>query len=380
MNVPRDPTAVKRVMIMAAGTGGHIFPGLAIAQCMRGRGWDCSWLGTLHGMERDLVPRHAIPMESLDFSGMRGKGLRHSVTGAFKLVASFWRCFQILKRVRPDVVVGMGGYVTLPGGLMARLLGIPLVLVNADAALLLSTKLLMPCADRVLLGLPMSTNAAPSVAPVSDTSTKHAKLCVTGNPIREDICQLPDPASRFSGRTGPLRIMVVGGSLGAMILNTTVPAALALLSKEQRPVVTHQSGKKHMAALTSAYAAAGVEAEIVDFIDNMPQRYATVDLVICRAGAITVSELTAAGVASLLVPFMASSTTHQRQNASWMTQHHAAIDLPQTEMTAHKLASIITTLTRDKCLEMAQAAYTLGQRQATAQIADVLEQSVRKLV
>jgi len=379
MKLPTDRPSAKRIMIMAAGTGGHIFPGLAIAQFMRGRGWECSWLGTLQGMERDLVPRHAIPMESLDFSGMRGKGWRHSVVGAFKLVASFWRSFQILNQVRPDLVVGMGGYVTLPGGLMARLLGIPLVLVNADAALLLSTKLLMPCADRVLLGLPLTTTDASS-ATTPHSAAKFAKLCVTGNPIREAICQLPDPVRRFSGRTGPLRLLVVGGSLGAMVLNTIVPAALALLPKEQRPVVTHQSGKKHIAALISAYAAVGVEAEILDFIDDMPQRYATADLVICRAGAITVSELTAAGVASLLVPFMASSTTHQSQNAAWMTQHHAAIDFPQTEMTAHKLASIIANLTRDECLKMAQAAYTLGQRQATAQIADVLEQLVRKSV
>ena len=364
-----------RVMVMAAGTGGHIFPGLAIAQCMRERGWEVSWLGTLRGMERDLVPRQGIPMESLDFSGMRGKGWRHSLTGAVRLVASFWQCRQILRRIRPDVIVGMGGYVTLPGGVMARLLGIPLVLVNADAALLLSTKLLMPCADRVLLGLPIADATTDHSATANAVS---AKIQVTGNPIRTEICQLPEPASRFAGRTGPLRLLVVGGSLGAMVLNRTVPAALALIPEEQRPVVTHQSGKQHMAALSAAYDAAGVKAEIRDFIDDMPQRYAAADLVICRAGAITVSELTAAGVASVLVPFMASSTTHQSQNAQWMARQQAAVYMAQTELTAPELARLISELTREKCLKMAQAAYTLGQRQATTQIAEVLEQLVRK--
>ncbi|EJN06856.1 undecaprenyldiphospho-muramoylpentapeptide beta-N-acetylglucosaminyltransferase, partial [Herbaspirillum sp. YR522] len=299
-------SASRKLMIMAAGTGGHIFPGLAIAETMRARGWQVSWLGTSHGMERELVPRHGVEMDTIVFSGLRGKGLMHTVKGAWRLATSFVRCFNILGRRNPDVVLGMGGYVTVPGGAMARLRGKPLVLVNADAALLLSNKTLTPLADRVLFGFPADFGAAA------------AKAEVTGNPVRREITSLAPPATRYAGHGGPLRILVVGGSLGAKVLNDNVPAALARLPVQARPVVTHQSGKQHIAALTSAYEAAGVQAEVVDFIDDMPRRYAEADLVICRAGAITVSELTAAGVASVLVPLAVSTTSHQIDNAKWM--------------------------------------------------------------
>jgi UDP-N-acetylglucosamine--N-acetylmuramyl-(pentapeptide) pyrophosphoryl-undecaprenol N-acetylglucosamine transferase len=350
---------MKKIMIMAAGTGGHIFPGLAIAKTLQERGWEVSWLGTKQGMEGEIVAKNNIAMDALDFSGMRGKGWRHSVTGAMKLLVSFWRCFQFLGQRKPDVVLGMGGYVTVPGGLMARLRGIPLVLVNADAAMLLSTKLLARFAQHVLLGFPAD-------AGVINTQ-------VTGNPVRQEITALPKPTERFQHRTGPLRILVVGGSLGAKVLNDTLPAALAMLPNEMRPVVTHQSGKQHIDVLQAAYKKAQVEAEVIAFIDDMPDRYAVVDLVICRAGAITVSELTAAGVASILVPLMASSTTHQSDNARWMAEQHAAIHLPQNEMSAEKLAKMLSAMTRADCLALAERAYQLGQRQANEVIADVLE-------
>jgi UDP-N-acetylglucosamine--N-acetylmuramyl-(pentapeptide) pyrophosphoryl-undecaprenol N-acetylglucosamine transferase len=351
----------KRIMIMAAGTGGHIFPGLAIASTLQQRGWQVSWLGTAHGMEGELVAKSQIPMDKLDFAGMRGKGLQHSVTGAWKLLASFWRCFAILGQRKPDVVLGMGGYVTVPGGLMARLRGVPLVLINADAALLLSNKFLSRFAQRVLFGFPADFGAAA------------AKAQVTGNPVRAEIAQLASPAQRFAGRSGPLNLLVVGGSLGARILNETVPAALAALPPEQRPVVTHQSGKQHIASLQEAYDKAQVKAEVLAFIDDMPSRYAAADLVICRAGAITVSELTAAGVASVLVPFMASSTTHQSNNAQWMAEQKAALHLPQRDLTVEKLRQLIQGLTRNDCLQLAEAAYRLGQREANQAIAQVLE-------
>jgi len=356
----------KRIMIMAAGTGGHIFPGLAIAKTLQERGWEVSWLGTTHGMEGDIVAKNHIAMDALDFSGMRGKGWSHSVTGALKLALSFWRCFQVLGQRKPDIVLGMGGYVTVPGGLMARLRGIPLVLVNADAALLLSTKLLARFAQRVLFGFPTDFGAAAN------------KEKVTGNPVRQEICSLPNPAERFAGRAGPLRILVMGGSLGAKILNETLPVALAMLPTELRPVVTHQSGKQHVDALQAAYKKAQVEAEVVAFIDDIPDRYADADLVICRAGAITVSELTAAGVASILVPLMASSTTHQSNNARWMAQQNAAIHLPQNEMTVEKLADMLSTMQRSDCLALAETAYQLGQRQANEVIADVLEEVIKR--
>ncbi|MGI4847601.1 MAG: undecaprenyldiphospho-muramoylpentapeptide beta-N-acetylglucosaminyltransferase [Janthinobacterium lividum] len=357
--------AGKRLMVMAAGTGGHIYPGLAIAATMQARGWTVSWLGTSRGMERELVPRHGIELDSLDFTGMRGKGLRHTLGGAFRLTFSFARCLAIMARRKPDIVLGMGGYVTVPGGLMARLRGIPLVLVNADAALLLSNKTLIPLARRVLFGFPAEFGAAAG------------KATVTGNPVRAGIMALPLPAPRYGQHSGALRLLVIGGSLGAKVLNDTLPAALALMAPAQRPVVVHQSGKQHIDALRSAYQEAGVQAELVDFIDDMASRYEQADLVLCRAGAITVSELTAAGIASVLVPLVASTTSHQRDNARWMAAQGAAVHLPQTEMTAQGLATLLAGMTRERCLAMAEAAYSQGRRDANSAIAGILEQLAR---
>jgi UDP-N-acetylglucosamine--N-acetylmuramyl-(pentapeptide) pyrophosphoryl-undecaprenol N-acetylglucosamine transferase len=357
---------MKRLMIMAAGTGGHIFPGLAIAQTMQARGWQVTWLGTMHGMERDLVPKHKIEMDSIDFAGLRGKGLAHTARGALKMVAGFASCFNILGRRKPDVVLGMGGYVTVPGGMMAKLRGVPLVLVNADAALLLSNKTLAPLAKRVLFGFP------------ADFGNAADKALVTGNPVRKEIIALPYPAQRYAGRTGPLRLLVVGGSLGAKVLNESLPAALAHIPAEARPIVTHQSGKQHIDTLRTAYSNAHVNAEVVDFIDDMPRRYAEADLVICRAGAITVSELTAAGVPSVLVPLVASTTSHQRDNAQWMANQKAAIHLPQSELNPGRLAQLLQSLTRDTCLTMAEAAHSIGRRQANETIANVLEELTQR--
>ncbi|MES2024704.1 MAG: undecaprenyldiphospho-muramoylpentapeptide beta-N-acetylglucosaminyltransferase [Pseudomonadota bacterium] len=356
---------MKKLLIMAAGTGGHIFPGLAIAETMKARGWQVTWLGTEHGMERDLVPKSGIEMDTIAFAGLRGKGLLHTVKGVFRLIASFGTCFSILARRNPDVVLGMGGYVTVPGGWMAKLRSVPLALLNADAALLLSNKTLTPIAQRVLFGFP------------ADFGSAADKALVTGNPVRKEITALTPPAERYAQHTGALKVLVVGGSLGAKALNDALPAALALLPLEQRPVITHQSGKKNIDALRSNYAQANVDAEVVDFIDDMPRRYAEADLVICRAGAITVSELTAAGVASVLVPLLVSTTTHQRDNALWMEQQEAAIHLPQSELSAQGLAELLQNMTREKCKQMAEAAYANGRRDANAAIADVLEKLVK---
>ena len=353
---------MKRLLIMAAGTGGHIFPGLAIAQTMQARGWQVSWLGTMHGMERDIVPKHRIEMDSIDFAGVRGKGLMHTVRGMFKMVGAFASCFSIIGRRKPSVVLGMGGYVTVPGGIMAKARGVPLVLVNADAALLLSNKTLAPVAERVLFGFPADFGSAAS------------KALVTGNPVRKEIIEVPPPAQRYAARTGPLRLLVVGGSLGAKVLNECLPAALARIPADARPIVTHQSGKQHIDALRKAYAEAQVQAEVVDFIDDMPRRYAEADLVICRAGAITVSELTAAGVASVLVPLVASTTSHQRDNAQWMANQKAAVHLPQGELNPERMAQLLQSLTREECRTMAEAAHGIGRRQANEAIANVLEE------
>ena len=353
---------MKRLLIMAAGTGGHIFPGLAIAQTMKARGWIVSWLGTRHGMEGSIVPKHGVEMDTIDFAGIRGKGLLHAAKGGIRLMMSVLSCISILGKRKPDVVLGMGGYVTVPGGMAARLRGIPLALINADAALLLSNRALASSARRVLFGFPGDFGAAAG------------KAEVTGNPVRAEIMAIRPPEERFAGRDGSLRLLVVGGSLGAKVLNDVMPAAFALIPNNLRPQVVHQSGRQHIDALKAAYAAAGVEAEVLDFIDDMDRRYEEADLVLCRAGAITVSELTVAGVASVLVPFVVSSTSHQRDNARFMGSHGAAVHLPQEELTPARIAALLTSLTRERCYEMAKAARAIGRRDANEKIALVLEQ------
>jgi UDP-N-acetylglucosamine--N-acetylmuramyl-(pentapeptide) pyrophosphoryl-undecaprenol N-acetylglucosamine transferase len=355
-------TQNKHLLIMAAGTGGHIFPGLAIAAEMQARGWSVSWLGTKTGMEGAIVAKQGIPMDQLDFTGLRGKGLKHSITGAFKLLASFFSCIDIVRRRRPDVVLGMGGYVTVPGGVSSALMGKPVVLMNADAPLLLSNKTLKPFAKKLMFGLP------------SNAPMQEQKFVFTGNPIRREICELELPQARYVQHQGVLKVLVVGGSLGARVLNEVVPDALALIPAEQRPIVTQQSGKQHVNDLRQRYAKNGVQAEVVDFIDDMPRRYAEADLVICRAGAITVSELTAAGVASVLVPLVASSTSHQKANAEWLSDAGGAIHLPQAELNAARLAELIQGMNRERCLQLASAAYQVGRRDASAAIATILEE------
>ena len=356
---------MSHLVIMAAGTGGHIIPGLAVAREMQGRGWSVSWLGTTHGMENRLVPPAGIVLDTISFSGLRGKGLLHTLTGSVRLLKAFWDCLRHLRRRGADAVLGMGGYVCFPGGLMAALLNRPLLLVNADAALLMSNRALLPVADRVAFGF----------AGAAAAKTKHA--VVTGNPVRPEIEALPEPAARYAGRAGRLRLLVVGGSLGARVLNETLPKALALLGSAQRPQVIHQAGAADADAVRAAYAAAGIDAEVLPFIDDMPQRLAACDLMVCRAGAITVSELCAAGVPAILVPLVVSTTAHQRDNAAWMAQHGAALHLPQAELTPTRLAEMLRGLDRPRLLEMATQARRLARPHAAARVADEIEGLVR---
>jgi UDP-N-acetylglucosamine--N-acetylmuramyl-(pentapeptide) pyrophosphoryl-undecaprenol N-acetylglucosamine transferase len=349
------------LVIMAAGTGGHIIPGLAVAREMKARGWTVSWLGTTTGMESQLVPKAGLPLDAIGFSGLRGKGAFGWVRGLFQLQKAFWASHAILRRRAADVVLGMGGYVCFPGGLMARVLNKPLMLVNADAELLLSNKWLLPVAQRVAFGFDGPAAAA----------TRQA--VVTGNPVRAEIEALPAPDKRFARRQGPLRLLVVGGSLGARVLNDTVPAALALLPPGQRPQVTHQTGNAHHADVKSAYADAGVEAEVLPFIDDMAAQLSRCDLMLCRAGAITVSELCAAGVPSLLVPLIVSTTSHQRDNAQWLAGQGAALHLPQAELSAQRLADELAGLTRERLLAMAVKARALARPKAAARVGDELE-------
>jgi UDP-N-acetylglucosamine--N-acetylmuramyl-(pentapeptide) pyrophosphoryl-undecaprenol N-acetylglucosamine transferase len=352
---------MSHLVIMAAGTGGHVIPGLAVAREMQQRGWSVSWLGTPQGMENKLVPPSGIPLDRIGFSGLRGKGLLHTLTGGLRLLKAFWECLSILRRRGADAVLGMGGYVCFPGGLMASLLSKPLVLVNADASLLMSNKALLPVADRVAFGFD------------GEAARRTKQGVVTGNPVRAEIESLPAPAERFAARSGALQLLVVGGSLGAKVLNDTLPAALKQMPVEQRPRITHQTGSAHIDAVRQAYRDAGVEAEALPFIDDMAARLAACDLIVCRAGAVTVSELCAAGVPSVLVPLIVSTTSHQRDNAEFMAAHGAALHQPQPDLTPQGLATLLAGLTRPALLQMAEKARALSRPHAAARVADEIE-------
>lgn len=358
---------MSHLVIMAAGTGGHVIPGLAVAQEMLHRGWTVSWLGTREGMENRLVPSQGIVLDAIGFSGLRGKGLLHMLTGGVRLLKAFGECLGILRKRGANAVLGMGGYVCFPGGLMASLLGKPLLLVNADASMLLSNRALLPVADRVAFGFDGAAAAR----------TKRA--IVTGNPVRAEIEALPAPAERYAGRGGPLNLLVVGGSLGARVLNETLPKAIARIDPAHRPRVLHQTGATNRDAVREAYAAAGVTegVEVVAFIDDMAAQLAACDVMLCRAGAVTVSELCAAGVPALLVPLIVSTTSHQRDNALFMAQHGAALHLPQAELTPETLADTLQGLERPALLAMAEKARALGRPRAAARVADEIERLVK---
>ena len=324
----------RHLVVMAAGTGGHVMPGLAVAREVLSRGWTVSWLGTRTGMENRLVPPSGIPLDTINFAGVRGKGLLGTFKGLMQLASAFGACRHILRTRNASAVLGMGGYVCVPGGKVARRMRKPLVLVNADAALLLSNKSLLSSCDRIAFGFD------------GDDARKTPKALVTGNPVRAEIEAIAPPAERFAQRAGPLRVLLVGGSLGARVLNEMLPLALKLIPKNERPRVTHQTGEKNWESVQAEYHARGIEAEVVPFIDDMPRRLADCDLIVCRAGAITVSELCAAGVAAILVPLVISTTSHQRDNALYMAERGAARHLPQTELTPERLAAELRAATR----------------------------------
>ncbi|MCC7325901.1 MAG: undecaprenyldiphospho-muramoylpentapeptide beta-N-acetylglucosaminyltransferase [Burkholderiales bacterium] len=348
------------VMITTGGTGGHVFPGLAVAARLAARGAHVFWLGTRDGIESKLVPQHGVDFEGLSFRGVRGKGLRTLLVGPWALLAACIAARTIIRRRLPDVVLGFGGFASFPGGLMGTAAGKPLVLHDANAVAGLATRILAYGADRILLGFPQAL------------AGRHAKRVEwVGNPLREAICALPSPEERFAGRTGPLRLLVVGGSLGAQALNQQVPAAVAAIEPRLRPSIVHQSGAAHIAALRDAYASRGVEAECAAFIDDMAARYAWADFVICRGGALTISELAAVGLGAIVVPLPGAIADEQSANAKFLVDAGAALLLPQADLTAGRLAEALRTLDRVRALAMAQAAYALGKRDAAARVADV---------
>jgi UDP-N-acetylglucosamine--N-acetylmuramyl-(pentapeptide) pyrophosphoryl-undecaprenol N-acetylglucosamine transferase len=353
----------RTIMIMAGGTGGHVIPGLAVAAEMQRRAWKVVWLGHPQGMEAGLTSKNNIPMQPVIFSGFRGKGLVAQALMPLNILRAFWQSIQALREVKPHVVLGMGGYIALPGGMMASLLGKPLIVHEQNSVAGLTNKILAGLADRCL-------NAFPN-------SLKNAEW--VGNPIRANLLDVSAPLERYSNRQGPLQLSVVGGSLGAAALNNLVPKALALIPKEIRPLVTHQSGKGNLANLQKAYSDAGVDAQCVEFIDDMQSVYSQSDLLVCRAGAMTVCEIAAVGVASLLVPFPSAVDDHQTTNARFLVDAKAGLLMHQRDLTPDRLAEVISKLSRESLLTMAVNARQLAKPEATRAVADVCEAVALKL-
>ena len=362
------PLAPSRcILIMAGGTGGHVFPALAVADYLKQRDWKVVWLGTCAGMEARLVPEKGYEMAWVKFAGMRGKGVLRWAALPLLLLLAMWQSAAAIFRVRPDVVLGMGGFTAFPGGLMASLLAKPLVIHEQNSVAGLTNRVLACLADRVLVAFPSAFNN-PGDKPLG---CRKPAFDWCGNPVRADIAALPAPEQRMAGRQGKLRLLVVGGSLGAAALNDAVPQALALIAEAERPEVIHQSGTRNLEKLRANYAAAGVAADARAFIDDMAQMYAWCDVIVCRAGALTLAEITAAGVASVLVPYPHAVDDHQTGNARFLSENGAAVLLPQTELNAEKLAELLHGFTREKLLAMAQAAKKLAKPEATADVARV---------
>src|SRR5471032_3412292 len=351
------------LMVMAGGTGGHVFPGLAVAHWMQARGWRVVWLGNASGMEAMLVPKHGIAMEYVRFGGVRGKGIKTKLMLPVNLLRACSQSLHALRKVKPDVVLGMGGYITFPAGLMSKLSGTPLVLHEQNSIAGLANKVLAHVAKRVLVAFP---NALPNAE-------------WTGNPIRAELSEALPPKERYAARNvdadGRLNVLVVGGSLGAAALNETVPKALALLDPATRPRVVHQEGAKHIDALKANYATAGLSADdhvqLVPFIDDMASAYAAADLVICRSGAMTVSEISAVGVAAFFVPFPYAVDDHQTTNAAFLADNGAALVVQQRDLSAEKLADWLRSQTRESLAEMAERSRSLAKPDATEQVAQI---------
>ncbi len=351
----------RTIMIMAGGTGGHVMPGLAVAAEMRARDWRVVWLGNPSGMEATLVPKHGIAMQWVRIGGVRGKGLATRLLLPLRLLGAFRDSIRALRATRPAVVLGMGGYVAFPGGMMASLLRRPLVIHEQNSVAGLTNRLLARLADRVLEAFPGALPGA---------------QC-TGNPLRAAMLREDAPQARYGGRSGPLRLLVVGGSLGAQALNDAVPQALALMPAQSRPQVVHQSGRGRREALEARYRELGVAATVLEFIDDMAGAYQEADLLVCRAGAMTVAEIAAIGIASVLVPYPHAVDDHQTGNARFLSEQGAAVLLPQPELTPARLAALLEGLDRPALAVMAARARALARPDAAQRVADACEEAAR---
>lgn len=362
--------AMRTALIMAGGTGGHVMPALAVAEALREEGWRVVWLGTREGMEAKLVREHGFEMAWVNFAGVRGKGVFSLLTLPLRMLRAFWQAMRAIGRVRPNVVAGLGGYVAFPGGMMAALLGKPLVIHEQNAVAGMTNRILACLADKVLLGLPGAfEQGVDKPLPCGKVQSEWV-----GNPVRSSIAAVPPPETRYAGREGPLRLLVIGGSLGARALNEVVPQALALIHPQARPVVRHQAGVNNIEALKAGYAAAKVEAECIAFIRDMAEAYAWADVVLCRAGASTVSELAVAGVPAGMVPYPHAVDDHQTLNAHLLADTGAGWLLPQNKLRAEELASWIGSLSRTELLERARKARALAKPDATRRMVAVIKE------
>ena len=348
----------RTALIMAGGTGGHIFPGLAVAQALRERGWNVRWLGAPGSMESRIVPAQGFPLETIEFSGVRGKGIMTLAFLPMRLLRAFWQALAVVRRVKPDVVVGLGGYISFPGGMMAVLAGKPLVLHEQNSVAGMANKVLASVSHRIF-------TAFPNVFP---------KGRWVGNPLRQAFTEQPAPEQRFAGRSGPLRLLVVGGSLGARALNEIVPQALALIPADVRPVVLHQSGAAQIDALRANYAAAGVQAELTPFIDDTARAFAEADVIVCRAGASTVTEIAAVGAAAIYVPFPSAVDDHQTTNARFLVDAGGGWLMQQSALTAQSLAEMLQNMQRATLLERAGKAKKMQKTDATAEVVAACEE------
>jgi UDP-N-acetylglucosamine--N-acetylmuramyl-(pentapeptide) pyrophosphoryl-undecaprenol N-acetylglucosamine transferase len=349
-----------RVMVMAGGTGGHVFPALAVAQQLRSQGWEVTWLGTPDSFEARTVPQYGFPIDWVQSFRLRGQGLLSRLLAPFRLLRAMLQAWRVLRLRRPQVVLGMGGFVTGPGGLVSRLARIPLVIHEQNTIPGLTNRYLARIAQRVLEAFPGAFPASVGAEAV-------------GNPVRAEISGLPAPAERFAGRRGACRLLVLGGSLGAEALNRVVPQALAMLPAERRYEVLHQAGRDKSDAAQAAYRAAGVDARVTDFLNDMAEAYGWADLVLCRAGALTISELTSAGVAAILVPFPHAVDDHQTRNARFLSDAGAARLLPQGQLDPEALATLLGEFCQDRpgLLAMAETARGLAKPAATERVAAV---------
>lgn len=346
-----------RILIMAGGTGGHVFPALAVAEKLRESGVVVEWLGTERGIEATLVPKAGIKLNYLNIGGLRGKGWKTWLKMPWQLSSAVLQAMKVIRRFKPHVVLGLGGFASGPGGLAARLLGKPLVVHEQNAVAGTTNRWLAKMAQRRLEAFP---NALPDAEQV-------------GNPVRPEIVALPEPQVRLQDRHGAPRLLVLGGSLGALKLNEMVPAALAGMKGQEAPVVWHQAGRAHLASASKAYADVGIDARVDAFIDNMAEAYGWADLVVCRAGALTVAEVTAAGLAALFVPYPHATDDHQTRNAQWVVNNHAAVIKQERELNTKLLRTELTALlsSPERLMTMAVNARSLAMPNAAERVAEI---------